>query len=210
MKKGIPKKIVIVGVTALLVSQLFVGQAFASWGAAKLLELNKLQNTSTPTVSNPLVTTPSVSQTNLWYVPPAEPKTSVTGEMSQEEILMLQLVNDERKKNGLKPLEPMPELNKLAQLKSEDIITNNYFSHISPVYGSFAKMIYDNDIYYRSAGENLAKARNARHAFVLFMASSGHKANILSRNFTNIGIGVVPYKYGVVVTQLFIRIANPR
>jgi uncharacterized protein YkwD len=114
------------------------------------------------------------------------------------------MLNDERMKKGLKPLTPMKELTSLARLKSQDIIDNNYFSHFSPTYGSFANMVYDAGISFRSVGENLAMSRSVKHAFYQFMGSSGHKANMLNRNFTHVGIGVVQYNYGVVVTQLFI------
>ena len=117
---------------------------------------------------------------------------------------MLAQLNSERAKNGLKPLQFTPELTNLARLKSQDIIKNNYFSHVSPVYGSFANMVYDAGIRFYSVGENLAKARDGRHAFALLMASSAHKANMLNRNFTHVGIGIIQDTYGVVVTQLFI------
>lgn len=124
--------------------------------------------------------------------------------MTAAEKQMLQLVNNERVKNGLKPLAPMAKLTQLAQLKAKDLIVNNYFSHTSPTYGSFYTMVYNAGIRFRSVGENLAEARDVNTAFTLLMASSAHRANMLNANFTHIGIGVYQYQYGVAVSQLFI------
>lgn len=132
--------------------------------------------------------------------PPSGDKRVLTGEAA----LMVNLVNEERVKNGLKPLAVHAGLTELAKLKSIDMLENNYFSHTSPTYGSFANMVYNNGIGFHSVGENIAQGRNASHCHVLFMASQGHRDNILSKNFTHIGISVVQGPYGVYVTQLFI------
>lgn len=205
MNRKLMKKLIVLGISFLLASQLFVGQAQASWGAAKILQLRQQQNNST-TIPQPAPTPrPAPAPVPQPAPTPAPtPGQDQNGVLANQEGQMLQLVNEERIKNGLKPLTLMPELTNLARLKSQDIIKNNYFSHTSPTYGSFAKMVYDAGIRFYSVGENLAKARDAKHAFTLFMASSGHKANILNPNFTHIGLGVVQDKYGVVVTQLFI------
>lgn len=216
-KKIIVKFCVVLGLSAFLMTSFCIGQANASWGAARLAELRAQQNNPAPVPVTPIVkpepqpvpeeppvTQPDPEPQEPPVSEPTQPEEEQEQEMSQEELLMLQMINEERVKQGLKSLEPMFKLNELARLKSQDIIDKNYFSHTSPTYGSFTKMVYDAGIRYYSVGENLAKARNARHAYYLLMASPGHKANILNPNFTHIGIGVVPYKYGVVVTQLFI------
>jgi uncharacterized protein YkwD len=217
MNKKLVKTLAVLGISALLTSQLFVQEAYASWGAARLRDLQgtttaqpapstptspttpSTGSTTSATQGTPTVTTPATTPSS-----PAAPSPVEQGSMNAEEQLMLKLINEERSKNGLRPLAPMAKLNELARLKSIDIIKKNYFSHTSPTYGSFAKMVYDAGIRFRSVGENLAKARNAQHAFTLLMASSGHRANILNPNFTHVGLGVVPDRYGVVVTQLFI------
>lgn len=200
--------------TLVFSSQLFIGQAYASWGADRLAEILAQRNNTAPAPTPTPTPTPEPNPTPVPNPTPApEPIPTPTPEpapqplpqdMSSQESQMLQLLNNERIKNGLKPLTPMPELTRLARLKSQDIIDNNYFSHISPTYGSFANMVYNAGISFRSVGENLAMSRSVTHAFYQFMGSSGHKANMLNRNFTHVGIGVVSYQYGVVVTQLFI------
>lgn len=206
MRRKLPAKLVIVFLTAFLVSPVFAGQAYASWGAAKLAQLQGAAPIPAP-VLDPVPTQPSpVAPTTppTPQPPAATPPAALPAEMSAQETQMLQQINEERAKNGLKPLIPMPKLNELARLKSQDIIAKNYFSHNSPTYGYFTNMVYNAGIRFYSVGENLAKARDGRHAHILLMASEGHRKNILNPNFTHIGLGIIPDKYGVVVTQLFI------
>lgn len=204
MQKKTIKTLATLGIGVLLASSLFVSEAQASWGAAKLLELRRQQESITQPVPTPTPTPEPIPDLTPAPTPQPVPEQDSQGILVSQEQQMLQLLNAERVKNGLKPLTLLPELTNLARLKSKDIIKYHYFSHTSPTYGSFAKMVYDAGIRFYSVGENLAKARDGRHAFYLLMASSGHKANMLSRNFTHVGIGIVQDRYGVVVTQLFI------
>lgn len=196
--------------TLVFSSQILIGQAHASWGADRLAEILAQRNNTVPTPTpaptpEPTPTpVPTPTPTPEPTPTPAPEPQPLPQDMSSQESQMYQLLNNERIKNGLKPLTYMPELTRLARLKSQDIIDNNYFSHISPTYGSFANMVYNAGISFHSVGENLAMSRSVTHAFYQFMGSSGHKANMLNRNFTHVGIGVVSYQYGVVVTQLFI------
>ena len=69
---------------------------------------------------------------------------------------------------------------------------NGYFSHESPTYGSPFKMMRAFGISYRTAGENIARGqRSAAEVVAAWMASSGHRANILNASFTKIGVGYV-------------------
>lgn len=221
MQKKTIKRLASVVLGIFLFTQFFcLSEAQASWGAAKLLELRRQQGSTTqpnpipsPTPTPTPTPTPEptpvpepvpVPAPNPTPEPQPTPGQNINGVLPSQEQQMLELLNAERAKNGLKPLALMPQLTNLARLKSNDIIQNNYFSHTSPVYGSFAKMVYDAGIRFYSVGENLAKARDGRHAFALLLASAGHKANMLNRNFTHVGIGIVQDRYGVVVTQLFV------
>jgi uncharacterized YkwD family protein len=135
--------------------------------------------------------------------PKPEPK-PVTG-LNQAEQTMLDLVNAERTKLGLKPLQIDLELVKLARLKSQDMINLNYFSHQSPTYGSPFEMMKAAGISYRLAGENLAGAPTVERAHTGLMNSPGHRANILNPSYTHIGIGAISGgRYGMMFTQLFV------
>lgn len=61
-------------------------------------------------------------------------------------------------------------------------------------------------IRYTAAGENLAGAPSAEQAHAALMNSSGHRANMLNRNYTHVGIGAVRGgPYGIMFTQIFCR-----
>ena len=116
---------------------------------------------------------------------------------------VVRLVNEQRVKNGLSKLTEDWELSRVARYKSQDMKDNKYFSHTSPVYGSPFEMIKNFGIYYRSAGENIAKGQSTPQAVVnAWMNSSGHRANILNKNYTRIGVGYV--SGGNYWTQMFI------
>ncbi|MBE3588264.1 MAG: sporulation protein [Thermoanaerobacteraceae bacterium] len=139
--------------------------------------------------------------------PQPEPKPAprpVSG-LTADEQQMVDLVNRERAKNGLAPLKVDPDLVKVARLKAEDMVKNNYFSHTSPTYGSPFDMLHQFGISYSYAGENLAGAPTVESAHTNLMNSPGHRANILNPNFTRIGIGVVAGSpYGKIFVQEFI------
>jgi uncharacterized YkwD family protein len=116
------------------------------------------------------------------------------------------LVNKERAKQGLAPLKDNWELSRVARYKSEDMVNKNYFSHTSPTYGSPFDMMKKFGITYTTAGENIAMGQpTAASVMEGWMNSPGHKANILSKNFTEIGVGVAKNKSGSIYwTQQFI------
>jgi len=137
---------------------------------------------------------------------PAPSEPSVKG-LTADESKMLELVNQERQKLGLKPLQIDMRLVDISRKKSKDMIDNNYFGHTSPTYGTPFDALKNNGIYYRYAGENLAGAPTVERAHSGLMNSPGHRANILNPNYTHIGIGVVEGgPYGKMFTQTFIGI----
>ena len=103
---------------------------------------------------------------------------------------VVNLVNKERKANGLSSLSLDSQLAKLAQLKAEDLAKNAYFSHTSPTYGSAFDMMKTYGVSYKTAGENIAKGqKTAESVMDSWMNSSGHRANILKSDYTKIGVG---------------------
>lgn len=99
---------------------------------------------------------------------------------SADERIILELTNKERVARGLPALIFDPELSRVARIKSQDMIDNNYFLHTSPTYGSPFEMMRHFGIKYSYAGENIAKAFSPQSAVALFMQSSGHRASILN------------------------------
>ena len=102
------------------------------------------------------------------------------------------LVNEQRAANGLQPLTLSTALSNAARAKSQDMHDNQYFAHESPTYGSPFEMLTSFGISYRTAGENIAMGYATPEAVMDgWMNSSGHRANILNANYTQIGVGYV-------------------
>ncbi|MGE5630168.1 MAG: CAP domain-containing protein [Caulobacteraceae bacterium] len=151
--------------------------------------------------------TAAPSATAPTATPAAAPKPAATGTtaMSSDESRILQLVNAEREKAGASPLKANGNLTKVARMKSQDMVANNYFSHQSPTYGSPFDMLKSNGISYMYAGENIAMNQTADAAFQAWMNSEGHRKNILNPNFTDLGVGIAPKGDGSsIYTQEFI------
>ncbi|WP_342511723.1 CAP domain-containing protein [Sporosarcina sp. FSL K6-1522] len=110
--------------------------------------------------------------------------------ISAIEKAVLDLTNAERQKAGLKPLQTDANLMKSARQKSADMASKNYFSHTSPTYGSPFDQMKANGVTYKAAAENIAMGqRTAEEVVKGWMASPGHRENILTPGYTHIGIG---------------------
>ncbi|TXK84668.1 peptidoglycan-binding protein [Paenibacillus sp. N3.4] len=161
------------------------------------LKIAKKAPTPTPT---PAPTQPPASPN-----PAPEPQAPTTPNLTVEEQQMLDLVNKERSVAGLAPYAVDLELTKTARLKSQDMNDNKYFSHDSPTYGTPFDMMEKFGITYNAAGENIACNQDVQAAHESLMNSTGHKANILSKDYTQIGIGIMDGgPCGKMFTQQFI------
>jgi len=148
--------------------------------------------------------TPAPTPTPTPAPAPSSIPSGLPTSLTAMEQQMVNLVNQERVKQGLKPLEVDMRLVKAARLKSQDMIDKNYTSHISPTYGSPFDMLKSMGITYRTAGENIAGAGTVDRAHTSLMNSAGHRANILSPNYTKFGIGIIQGgPYGLMFTQIF-------
>ena len=121
-------------------------------------------------------------------------ETNTNSEKDQVSSVIQQVVdltNAERAKEGLAPLKIDSALTKSAQLKSQDMKDNNYFSHTSPTYGSPFDQMKSLGINYKSAAENIAMGqRSAEEVVQGWMNSAGHRANIMNGSYTHIGVGL--------------------
>ena len=118
---------------------------------------------------------------------------------------LVDLVNEERTRRGIKSLVLDERLVSVARAHSQEMFTLKYFSHESPVSGSPFDRLKSAGITYSRAGENLAYAQSVSVAHRALMESPGHRENILRSEFTRIGIGVINAPaYGRMITQLFI------
>lgn len=118
---------------------------------------------------------------------------------------MLELINQERAANGLSPLEADPEMREVAIKHSADMFTRGYFSHNTPEAKTPFDRMREDDVRFRTAGENLALAPTLQIAHTGLMNSPGHRANILRPAFGRVGIGILDGggRRGLMVTQNF-------
>jgi uncharacterized protein YkwD len=115
-------------------------------------------------------------------------------------------INAERGRHGLNPLRLNARLSRAAAAHAGDMERRNYFSHDSLGGGSFVDRIrstgYLNGARSWTVGENLAWGSHGRSSPLtitgMWMNSAGHRANILSPTFREIGIGVA---YGAPVAS---------
>lgn len=109
---------------------------------------------------------------------------------------MITLINQARTENGLGELKLNDFLESSAMIRSKEIVT--LFSHTRPNQTSCFTTI---TISYHIVGENIAAGQfTIEEVFVAWMNSEGHRANILNKDFTDIGISLYydpnsTYKY---------------
>lgn len=120
------------------------------------------------------------------------------------EMKMLDLVNQERTKRGLKPVKWDPELVPVARAHSQDMFARGYFSHYSPEGKDPFDRMKKAGIKYFSAGENLALGPTLKICHEGLMNSPGHRANILNPSYGRLGIGILDGgAYGLMISQEF-------
>ncbi|MBU6081970.1 CAP domain-containing protein [Allobacillus halotolerans] len=135
-----------------------------------------------------------------------KPEIKLTEADIQEfEYEVLELANEERKAQGLEPLEFSVEVSEVARAKSHDMADSNYFDHQSPNYGSPFEMMQTFGVDYRAAGENIAMGqRSPEEVMNGWMNSEGHRKNIMHDQFTHLGVGYVEKNGTTYWTQMFV------
>lgn len=121
---------------------------------------------------------------------PAFAQTPGTGTAYNGELFSL--TNQDRTSNGLEALDDNGTLDDIAESRSDDMITNDYFSHIQ-LNGQYVWPTMSADgIRYTSAGENIGwltgYADPAAEINAMFMDSPPHRANILGA-YDELGVG---------------------
>lgn len=120
------------------------------------------------------------------------------------EAKMLVLINEERTREGLDPLEPDPEMRVVARSHSDDMFERGYFAHRTPEDKDPFDRMRAAKVRFKVAGENLALAPTLKIAHLGLMNSPGHRANILRPTFGRVGIGVLDGgRRGLMITQKF-------
>ena len=151
--------------------------------------------------ANPQITNPGMIYVGQKIkIPEAAPLSSLENEV-------IRLVNIERTSRGIPALTTNWQLSRVARYKSQDMINKNYFSHTSPTYGSPFTMMQNFGLKFSAAGENIAYGqRTPAEVVKAWMNSPGHRANILSTAYTQIGVGAAKKADGTLYwTQMFMK-----
>lgn len=109
---------------------------------------------------------------------------------------VVDLVNAERVKAGLSKLKMDADITAAANVRAKEI--KQSFSHTRPNGSSFSTALTEQGISYRGSGENIAWGQKSPEQVMDgWMNSDGHRANILNKNFKNIGVGYYQDEKGV-------------
>jgi uncharacterized protein YkwD len=138
---------------------------------------------------------------------------TVTFDPAVAEARLLELVNDARQRAGVPPLPADPELRAVALAHSQDMAQHGFIGHVSPSTGRVDDRVLRAGVRVSVMGENVASHTTPETCHDFLMGSPGHRANILRRDFTHVGIGVVIHPGAgepqVYATQVFGRRPAP-
>jgi uncharacterized protein YkwD len=118
------------------------------------------------------------------------------GTLDREGVIIL--TNQNRAQNGdVAALKENTTLDQAAMNKLEDMFKNQYFEHVSPSGNGPGYVVTSAGYNYLTVGENLAMGdfTSDQDLMNAWMASPGHRANILNPDFIDIGVAVATGTY---------------
>ncbi len=149
--------------------------------------LGEILNVSKQNFSNNLVK-------NNYLPNPLFGDTSGKGDkLSSGEIIYWTNLERIKNDNGLKVLTENNILAEIALARVEDMFDKGYFAHVSPTGDSASKTAVRDGYEYITIGENIALGNfnGSRDLVTAWMNSPGHRANILNKNYTEIGVAAI-------------------
>lgn len=109
--------------------------------------------------------------------------------LSAYEQRVVDLVNEERAKEGLSALQVDAQIAAAADVRAKEIRIS--FSHTRPDGRDCFTTLNEAGVSYRGAGENIAKGyRTPEDVVTAWMNSEGHRKNIMNASFRYIGVGL--------------------
>ena len=117
-------------------------------------------------------------------------------------------MNRDRKLAGLAPLVVDDKLTAIARAHTHDMVDHDFVGHVSPRTGNTVDRVHHAGLTPALISENVGRGYTVDEAEQGFMASPGHRANIVDSRAARVGIGIVfgPTTTGLrplFVTQLF-------
>ncbi|AOP48200.1 CAP domain-containing protein [Streptomyces lydicus] len=134
---------------------------------------------------------PATSTSTAPQAPTASPSASKAAPASGTAARILELVNNERAKAGCSPLTLNAKLTKAAQDHSKDMASHGNMSHTGSDGSDPGARITRAGYHWSAYGENIAYGYSSPESVMKgWMASPGHKRNILDCSFKEIGVGL--------------------
>ena len=126
--------------------------------------------------------------------------------LSSQESTLYRLLSEDRAAYGLYALTLDPELCRMARIRCQDMLENNYCGHLSPTYGTVRNLLTHHGVAYQYATENVGRSRDVAHSNAAFLSSPTHRRNVLTTTYTRVGVGVAVMPGGFVyVCEIFAR-----
>ncbi len=123
-----------------------------------------------------------------------------------EEDALYALLDAERARAGVAPLERDPVLRTVARDHAREMFELRYLSHYSPRTGKPSDRLTARGIPFEFMGENVAYAPGAALAHQGFLRSASHRANLVDQRFETAGIGVISAGvHGRLYVQVFVK-----
>ena len=143
-------------------------------------------------------------------VPPPGAVEAQAADATAVEASLLALLNEARARAGAPPLQALAALGDAARAHSRDMAEHHFVAHTSPTHGTVADRLVAAGLRSGLTLENVARGYGAQEIHEGFLASPGHRANLLNAEVTHVGIGVVadPAGGGLLVTQDFVTVAS--
>lgn len=168
-----------------------------------------------PLPAQPMIVTPPLDGRELPQPPKAEkpnepaPASTPATAISEVELKVIQLLNQERKRRGLSVLKADPKVSAVARAHSRDMCQRHYFSHQSPEGKQPWDRLRAGGVRsFKAAAENIAVGYSTAQAVHIgWLTSPGHRKNRLAAGYTRMGVGLftcpghaMPYW-----TEVFVR-----
>lgn len=154
-------------------------------------------DTQKPDTENTDTQKPDTENTDTQKPDDQKPDTDVSdNETLSYAEQVIKLVNEERAKAGLPALKMDADITAAANVRAKEIVQK--FSHTRPNGSSFGTVLKEQGVSFRGSGENIAWGQKSPEQVMNgWMNSEGHRANILNKNYKNIGVGYYQNEKGV-------------
>jgi len=113
--------------------------------------------------------------------------TAAAGTVAQDELGFLKKLNEERVRAGRAPVVSDPELVPTSRTWSQHMASRNQLSHDPNLVAIVSRI----EPSWRGVAENVGVGSSVQGLHDAFMASAGHRANVLRSSYNRVGIGVV-------------------